>query len=139
MTNNTALSSGGSESTDFKFVPSSASGLESDSSESRSHTSGESSSTQYRVRGNTVVQGMDCKWQIYIVFKRIVGGGTAERGWQLSITSILHLQNEQLLETLELRGASTKPLSDWYTTATCSTKDTTVVGGEKKGNIRREH
>jgi len=29
-------------------------------------------------------------------------------------------------------GASTKPLWNWYTTATCSTKDTTVVGGEKR-------
>jgi len=38
MTNDTALGSVDSESTDFKFVPSSASGLEPDSSESRSHT-----------------------------------------------------------------------------------------------------
>jgi len=62
MANDTASSSMDSESTDFKFVPNSASRLEPDSPESRSHTSGESSSTQYRARENTAVQGMGCKW-----------------------------------------------------------------------------
>jgi len=50
----------------------------------------------------------------------------------------LHLQNEQLLGNTRATGVSTKPLWNWYITATCSTKDTTVVGGEKKkkGNTK---
>jgi len=80
MTNDTALSSVDSESTDFKFVPSSASGLEPDSEESRSHTSGESSSTQYRVQENTAVQGMGCKWQIYVFFLSVLLEGEQLKG-----------------------------------------------------------
>jgi len=48
----------------------------------------------------------------------------------------LHLRNEQLFETLELREQARSHFWNWYTTAACSTKDTTVVGGEKK---ERQH